>query len=216
LPDDPPAGAQLPDELESALDRLVLRFGESMVIRALQARKWEGRLVRLTHGGRQLRTGRRGDHTINDHARLFEMARRLEQGSSIRPWNAAWVVAGSRRDSVFWNATWTVDASIDRPVRFTIAKRLFRKFREIGGLERCLYFICAMYALPTNVQAQSKMLQLINDYVTSRGKPLDQAEISDEFIHKLRLAAADGVFLDRQNISHKSPTMMVPPDAVVS
>ena len=124
------------------------------------------------------------------------------------------MVAGSRRDSSYWNATWTVDASIDRPVRLTIAKRLFRKFEKIGSLERCLYFMCAMYALPTSVQAQSKMRQLIDDYVASQGKPLDQAEISDEFIHKLRLAAADGVFLDRQNISHKSPKVMVPPDGL--
>lgn len=207
MPDDPP-DAQPPEELESALDRLVARFGESAVITALQTRKSKGRLVAITDG-EQLRTRRRGDHRINDHPRLFEMARRMEQDRNLSRWNAARTVAGSIRDSRAWNTIWRVVEEVvdeDSP-RYSVAKRIDRKFKKDEQRYRCAYLIVVASILD---ETREKVHRIVSDYKASKGKEvLTEADISHEYVQTLRLAVAETPagrsFLDLGSIPHNSP-----------
>ena len=197
-----------PDALESALDGLVARFGELAVITGLQTRKRKGRLVPITDG-EQLRTRRRGDHRINDCARLFEMARRMEQDSNLSRWNAARTVAGSIRDSRAWNTIWRVVEEVvdeDSP-RYSVAKRIDRKFKKDEQRYRCAYLIVVASILD---ETREKVHRIVSDYKASKGKEfLTEADISHEYVQTLRLAVAETPagrsFLDLGSIPHNSP-----------
>jgi hypothetical protein len=128
----------------------------------------------------ETRTGRPGDHRIDDYTPLSEMAQLME-GTSISSWDAAWEVAGADPKSI-----------INPDARENIRKRLYRKFEEYGRVFVALYLV--RHGL-MNELTRSEIEQILKDYNASTGGVLLTADgylrnFPEEYLHKLRLAVS--------------------------
>jgi hypothetical protein len=134
----------------------------------------------------EMRTGRPGDHTINDSGRLLEMAQMMEESRGIiKPWDAAWAVAGKDPRSIT-----NVDTCR------SIAKRLYRKLKRYGRVWPAIHL--AIKGV-TNESTRSEVERILKDYNSSTGSvPLtNAADFPDEYLQKLRLVVS-GVDRDEQ------------------
>jgi hypothetical protein len=96
----------------------------------------------------EMRTGRPGDHTINDSGWLLETARVVEQG--IDPWDAAWEVAGKDPSSI-----------TNEDTRKSIRKRLYGKFKKYGRVWLAVNIVIKGLE---NKSTRSEVEQILKDY----------------------------------------------------
>jgi hypothetical protein len=146
---------------------------------------------------------RAGNDRKIDGRYLLEIARRLEQDATLKPWPVASIVARSASNGPEWNATWRIiedenDANKNR------AKRLLRKFnKESGKRHRCLYLIYT--ATPDDYH--NKIKQIVEHHKQRISKSIIlEEDISELYLAELRSAAAEGVRRDRETSrSHNPP-----------
>jgi hypothetical protein len=124
----------------------------------------------------EMRTGRPGDHTINDSGWLLETARVVEEG--IDPWDAAWEVAGKDPRSI-----------TNEDVRESIRKRLYRKFKRYGRVWLAVNLVIKGLE---NKSTRSEVEQILKDYTGSTAitSLMLVDDFPDEYLQKLRLAVS--------------------------